>query len=118
MKVAVVGSRHLELDIERYIPKEISMLVSGGAKGIDTLAEKYADKNNIPKLIIKPEYEKYGKSATLRRNKTIVENADIVIAIWECVKLRPTILFKMNKQKMKCLELIYKVVNSNIKNFA
>ena len=47
------------------------------------LAEKYADENNIPKWIIKPEYEKYGKSAPLRRNKTIVENADIVVAIWD-----------------------------------
>ena len=48
---------------QNYIPNETTEIISGGAKGIDTLAEKYADENNIPKLIIKPEYAKYGKSA-------------------------------------------------------
>ena len=83
MKVAIIGSRNLTVDIANYIPNGTTKIISGGAKGIDRLAEKYADENNIPKLIIKPEYEKYGKSAPLRRNKTIVENADIVIAIWD-----------------------------------
>ena len=68
---------------QNYIPNETTEIISGGAKGIDTLAEKYADENNIPKLIIKPEYAKYGKSAPLRRNKTIVENSDILVAIWD-----------------------------------
>ena len=83
MKVAVVGSRHLKLDIEKYIPRDVIMIISGGAKGIDALAEAYADENNIPKLIIKPEYEKYGKSAPLKRNKTIVDSSDMVIALWD-----------------------------------
>ena len=102
MKVAIIGSRSLSIDISKYIPAGTTEIISGGAKGIDALAEKYADENNIPKLIINPEYEKYGKVAPLKRNKTIVENADMVIAIWECVKLRPTdvvsllLLYKMN----------------------
>ena len=90
MKIAVIGSRNLRVDISKYIPAGTTEIISGGARGIDTLAEKYADENNIPKLIFKPEYEKYGKSAPLRRNKTIVEKSDIVVAICECVKLRPT----------------------------
>jgi len=83
MIVSVIGSRNLNVDIAKYIPAGTTEIISGGAKGIDTLAEKYADENNIPKLIIKPEYEKYGKSAPLRRNKTIVENSDILVAIWD-----------------------------------
>ena len=83
MKIAIVGSRNLNVDISKYIPDGTTEIISGGAKGIDTLAEKYADEHNMPKLIIKPEYEKYGKVAPLKRNKTIVENADMVIAIWD-----------------------------------
>lgn len=83
MRVAIVGSRNLSVDIGKYIPKNITALVSGGAKGIDTLAERWADRNNIPKLIIKPDYDTYGRSAPIRRNRTIVENADFVLAIWD-----------------------------------
>ena len=45
MKVAVIGSRGLYVEIEAYLPKETTVIISGGAKGIDTLAEEYADKN-------------------------------------------------------------------------
>lgn len=83
MRVAIVGSRNLLVDIEKYIPKNITELVSGGARGIDTLAEQWADRNNIPKLIIKPDYDKYGRSAPIRRNRTIVDTADFILAIWD-----------------------------------
>lgn len=32
-----------------------------------------------------PEYDKYGRGAPLIRNKTIIENADYVLAIWDGV---------------------------------
>ncbi len=84
MKIAVVGSRNLtDIIISKYIPEGTTEIITGGAKGIDTLAEKYADKNNITKTVIKPEYEKYGIHAPLVRNKEIVEKADLIIAIWD-----------------------------------
>ena len=45
MKVAIVGSRSLDVNIDRHIPKETSLIISGGANGIDKLAEKYAKEN-------------------------------------------------------------------------
>jgi len=83
MKVAIIGSRNLNIEIDNYPPKNISLIISGGARGIDTLAEKYADKNGIPKLIFFPDYKRHGKIAPLIRNKQIVDNADIVIAFWD-----------------------------------
>lgn len=84
MKVAVIGSRTISnIDIERFIPKGITLLITGGATGVDTIAEKYADRKKIKKQIIRPDYERYGKRAPLMRDKLIVENADIVIAIWD-----------------------------------
>jgi hypothetical protein len=50
MKIAVVGSRDLNVEIGKYIPSNITLLINGGAKGIDTLAELWADENNIPKI--------------------------------------------------------------------
>jgi predicted Rossmann fold nucleotide-binding protein DprA/Smf involved in DNA uptake len=83
VKIAVVGSRTLNINISDYLPSDATGLVSGGAKGIDTLAEAWADSMNIPKLIIKPEYHKYGKAAPIKRNETIVAFSDIIIAIWD-----------------------------------
>lgn len=41
MKLLVVGSRSIEsFDLSKYINKEVSLIISGGAKGVDTLAEK------------------------------------------------------------------------------
>jgi len=56
--------------------------LSGGAKGIDTLAEQYANKKKISKLIFLPDYERYGRIVPLIRNKQIVDSADIIIAFW------------------------------------
>ena len=79
----IAGSRTINVDIEKYIPADTTMIISGGAIGVDTLAEKYADKMDIPKVIVRPDYKKYGKLAPLVRNKQMVDMADMVIAIWD-----------------------------------
>ncbi len=84
MKVAVIGSRSItEAEIGKYIPPDTDLIISGGAIGIDTLAEKYADEHGIKKLILYPNYELYGRSAPLIRDKLIVDHADLVIAFWD-----------------------------------
>ena len=83
MKVAVIGSRSLLIDPSIFIPENISCIISGGANGIDSLVENYADKHNILKCIYRPEYHKYGRNAPLMRNKTIVDEADLIIALWD-----------------------------------
>lgn len=84
MKVAVIGSRRLTIDnLEKYLPSETTEIISGGAKGIDTCAKEYAIAHNIKLTEFLPEYEKYGKNAPLKRNITIIENADIVLAFWD-----------------------------------
>ena len=88
MKVAIIGSRDLHMDIGKYIKKyvdvkNITLIISGGARGIDTLAEKYAIEHDIPMKIFYPEYENHGSNAPLRRNIDIVDMADIVVAFWD-----------------------------------
>lgn len=81
MKIAVIGSRGLEIsNLEKYLPSGTTEIISGGAKGIDACAKKYAIANGIKLTEFLPQYEKYGKSAPLKRNVTIIENADIVAA--------------------------------------
>ena len=84
MKVAVIGSRGLTVsDLGRYLPENTTEIVSGGAKGVDTSAREYAKKNGIKLTEFLPEYTKYGRSAPLKRNITIIGYSDIVLAFWD-----------------------------------
>ena len=48
MEVAVIGSRSLKIsDLGRHLPAGMTEIVSGGAKGKDTSARKYAKANGI-----------------------------------------------------------------------
>ena len=45
MKLLIVGSRSIvDFDFSPYIHENTELIISGGAGGVDTLAEKYADK--------------------------------------------------------------------------
>lgn len=85
MKIAIIGSRNLQIEIDNYIPKNATEIITGGARGIDTLAYRYAKKNNIPCRIYPPMYEFYGRAAPIVRNKQIVEQSDLVLAFWDGV---------------------------------
>lgn len=84
MKVAVIGSRGLTVsDLGRYLPENTTEIVSGGAKGVDTSAREYALAHGIKLTEFLPEYTKYGRSAPLKRNITIIKYSDIVLAFWD-----------------------------------
>lgn len=84
MRVAVIGSRGLSVDnLEEYLPENTTEIVSGGAKGVDTCAREYALYHGLKLTEYLPEYERYGRAAPLKRNITIIENADLVLAFWD-----------------------------------
>ena len=108
MKVAIIGSRNLFLeDFSEYLPEETSEIISGGAKGIDSCAEKYAANNNIKFTVIKPEYEKYGRAAPLQRNKIIIEKNDLVIGFWNGVSRGTTFVTENCKMQNKPCKIVY-----------
>lgn len=74
MKIAVIGSRSLVVNnLEKYLPKDVDEIVSGGAIGIDRCAKEYAIRNNITLREFLPEHNKFGRSAPLKRNIEIIE---------------------------------------------
>lgn len=111
MKIAIVGSRNLTLDVAPFLEgEEVSEIVSGGAHGIDKCAELYAEKTGVKIKIFPPRYELYGKAAPLRRNTEIVEYADKVYIFWDgssrgsafvrdlCIKIgKPYVIIIINK---------------------
>mgnify|MGYP001320269151 CR=1 FL=1 len=84
MRVAVIGSRGLCVpNLEKYLPVDVTEIVSGGARGVDTSAKEYALAHGLRLTEFLPEYDKFGRGAPLKRNITIIENADLVLAFWD-----------------------------------
>lgn len=87
MRVAVVGSINYP-DLEevrkyvRSLPKG-TVVVSGGAHGVDSAAKDEADMLGMETRIFPADWDKYGRAAGPIRNKLIVNNADVVVAFWD-----------------------------------
>lgn len=88
MKLAVIGSRDFDNDIQLNevlltYKDEITLLISGGSKGADAMAEQWAKAHGIETLIFLPEWSKYGRSAGVMRNQDIIKSCDLCIAFWD-----------------------------------
>ncbi len=87
MRIAIVGSRHIEGDIRPLIlsrlPVGTSEIVSGGAEGVDRMAAALAADLRLPLQEFLPNYDEFGKAAPLKRNEQIVDYADEVLAFWD-----------------------------------
>jgi hypothetical protein len=102
MKLAIIGSRTFQnfallcAEADKLKP---TLIVSGGARGADELAERYAEQRelptkifpaawndlNVPGAVIKTNAQgkQYNAMAGFHRNKDIVRVADVVLAFWD-----------------------------------
>lgn len=58
-------------------------IISGGAKGVDRLGERYAEEMGYEIEIYLPNYEKYSRAAPIIRNESMVKKADLIICFWD-----------------------------------
>ncbi len=107
MKVAIVGSRSIIVeDLNKFLPKNMTEIVSGGANGIDSCAKKYAIKNGLIYTEFLPEYEKYRRYAPIKRNMQIVEYSDFIIAFWNGESRGTRFVIDYCSQKNKPVKII------------
>ncbi|MGI6172172.1 MAG: hypothetical protein ACOYIC_10685 [Butyricicoccus sp.] len=87
MRVAIIGSRSVQLEEEQdilpYLPENTTGIVSGGAEGADQIAEHIAEFLHVPLTVFRPDYARFQRRAPLERNRDIVQHADYVIALWD-----------------------------------
>lgn len=90
-KVIIAGGRDFN-DYDLLMKKVNSLLrnqyegievVSGGARGADSLGERYAVDSDMSIKEFPADWDKYGKSAGYRRNVDMAEYADALIAFWD-----------------------------------
>lgn len=84
--IGICGSRSIkDLNLDLFLnPSEIGEIVTGGAAGVDTIAETWAKRHKIEWICYLPQYEIYGsKYAPLKRDEQIAEFVDKLIAFWD-----------------------------------
>jgi len=109
MRIAIVGSRdYLNLDEVRQFVREQSrdtVIVSGGAVGVDSAAVAEARRLGMPYEVYLPDWQKHGRRAGALRNQQIVAAADEVVAFWDGVSRGTAITMEMAKSARKTLRV-------------
>lgn len=86
MKIAIVGSRDYDrLDLVVAYVKNLppgTVVVSGGARGVDRVAANTATSCGFPVVEYRADWT-LGKQAGFERNTMIVDQSDEVIAFWD-----------------------------------
>jgi hypothetical protein len=86
-RVAIVGSRaYPRLDlIEAFVASlpAGTVVVSGGARGVDSVAEIAARDRGLDVVVYQADWERLGRKAGPVRNAEIVANADRVVGFWD-----------------------------------
>jgi predicted Rossmann fold nucleotide-binding protein DprA/Smf involved in DNA uptake len=106
MKIAVIGSRNVIVkDLGSYL-SDCDEIVSGGARGVDSCAAKYAKEKGIKLTEFLPQYDLYGRGAPIIRNKLIVDYADKVLAFWDGSSRGTLSVIKYSEKVGKPCEII------------
>lgn len=90
MIVSITGSRTItDYKLVAQAAKEsgfkITEIISGGAGGVDTVAEIFAKINGIPFKEYPADWKTFGKRAGHLRNGTMSEVAEAAIVVWNGV---------------------------------
>lgn len=88
MRVGVVGSRSLFVSdevIARHLPEGASVIVSGGAVGVDRCAREFARRHGLEYREFLPEYGKFGRRAPVVRDQLIVDDSEFLLAFHDGV---------------------------------
>ena len=88
MKVIIAGSREIaQINVDEAITASgfrdsINEVVSGGAAGVNRAGEDWAAVSRIPVKVFPADWERFGKSADIKRNIQMVDYADALVLIW------------------------------------
>ena len=87
-RFCVVGSRDMNnyyivyTYLKQYLPKD-AIIITGGARGVDLLAEVYAEMNGHHCEVYEAQWDRFGNTAGMIRNAEMVKNSDHLIAFWD-----------------------------------
>ena len=90
MRIIIAGSRSFNnYDLLAKVMDKVTAnldavtIVSGAARGADTLGERWANEHNHTIISMPADWERFGKSAGYRRNEEMATIADGLVAFWD-----------------------------------
>lgn len=114
-KIVVCGSRtiidysFIKTNLDRLVNKD-DTIVSGGANGVDKLAEKYAKETGMDCVVFNAQWkvgDKLDRGAGYKRNVKMIDYADSVICLWNGMSKGTKHSIDYAKKHNKLMEVIY-----------
>jgi DNA recombination-mediator protein A len=112
-KIGIVGSRNISSQTAELVREYIRNLtdadleiISGSARGVDSVAANEATLLNIKVTEFVPEYFEYGRIAPLIRNDRIVDASDKIVAFWDGQSKGTKYTIKRARHRGKPVEVI------------
>jgi hypothetical protein len=78
----ILGYKYLLSAIDK-LDWNISVVISGTAKGVDRLGERWANDNNIELEKYPAQWDTYGNSAGYKRNELMAQKAEAALILWD-----------------------------------
>lgn len=93
LKVIIAGGRDftdynlLKTKVDKILSQKKHthriFILSGKAKGADSLGERYARENSLEVIEFPADWDTFGKRAGVKRNAEMANEADALIAFWD-----------------------------------
>ena len=113
-KVVVAGTRTfhdyklLRDELDRLLSRKLPdvIIISGGAKGADKIAEQYAHYHDLEMWVMLADWDKHGRAAGPLRNQEMAKVADAVVVFWDGVSRGTMHMIDAARAKKKSLRII------------
>lgn len=107
MRVIIAGSRDISdySLVTRAVEQSgfyLSAIVSGEARGVDSLGERFAQENGLPLLQFRADWETHGRAAGPLRNRQMAEYADALVAITNGSSGTENMIAEAKKRHLAC----------------
>ena len=114
-KIIIAGGRtfnnydFLKESVLKYlktIDSENIQIVSGGAKGVDAIGERFAKEQNIDLVIFPADWSQFGRRAGPKRNAQMADYASHLISFWDGQSKGTKSMINLAKKKGLQIEII------------
>jgi len=109
LKLIIAGSRSikdytiLQYAIAQTDFSDITEVVSGCARGVDTLGERWAKSANVPIKEFRADWGRFGRGAGKYRNSDMADYCDAAIILWDGEsKGTLDMIDKMRRARKRC----------------
>ena len=82
-------------------------IISGGAKGADSLGERFAEQHSLHLTVCKADWNKHGKSAGYIRNSEMADIGDVLLAFWDGKSKGTKHMIDLALKKGLIVEVVY-----------